>query len=519
MTTIAINPMVVSVSPSADATISRIQPTMHGGGGGIKKLVAVVAAVAIPIAAPAIASSIGLSAAIGTAIGTSAAAGVAGATIGSAIVGAGLGAISAKVTGQDVRRGAIMGGLSGGIAGYFRGAPQPQATSGSGVSPTAAGEGTQLGTDLSSSSQAYGNIGPGDPTTFNAESLAEAAAGGDQSLIQASYSTQGQNLGAQLSNTGGVTNASLGGAQNLAQGGANLNAAAGNAAVGTQTAPTALSQLGPNASLGEKFVATMKDSGSALVSKFTDPEALANVTMQAGGQLLGTALAPDPEMPPEQREMLEMRKQELAELKERDEAAFNAQMDAAKQYLQQAKQYDPTYMAFQAANKEAIDQQRKLREQYRRAALGRGRDISEAEKRRMSLDSARQVSSEYDRGFQQGLSAQNKVTQAGLSAIPNSAQFANYTNALRGLQKDQGDLAEYYASKSAGAAKNISDLFANFNTETGTGVQYQRRGGQAPKAPTQKKSGLPDSGIEKKGGLVTPEELEKFYDPDKQMMA
>ena len=414
-----------------------------------------------------------------------------------------------------------MGGLSGGIAGYFRGAPQPQATSGSGVSPTAAGEGTQLGTDLSSGSQATGNIGPGDPTTFNADTLADAAAGGDQSLIQASYSTQGQNLGAQLSNTGGVTNASLGGAQNLAQGGANLQAGAQGAAVGTQTAPTALSQLGPNASFGEKFVATMKDSGSALTSKFTDPEALANVTMQAGGQLLGTALAPDPEMPPEQREMLEMRKQELAELKEKDEAAFNAQMDAAKQYLQQAKQYDPTYMAFQAANKEAIDQQRKLREQYRKAALSGGRDISEAERRRMSLDSARNVSSRYDQGFQQGLTAQNRVTQAGLSAIPNSAQFANYTNALRGLQKDQGDLAEYYASKSAGAAKNISDLFANFNTETGTGVQYQRRGGQAPKAPV-KKSGLPDSGVDKKGGLTLPDEDENitpFYQPGQQYIA
>tara|TARA_B100000035_G_scaffold164272_1_gene140013 strand:+ start:4805 stop:6373 length:1569 start_codon:yes stop_codon:yes gene_type:complete len=521
MTTIAINPMVVSVSPSADATITRIQPTMHGGGGGIKKVIAVVAAVAIPIAAPTIAASIGLSGAIGAAIGTSAAAGVAGATIGSAIVGAGLGAISAKVTGQDVRRGAIMGGLSGGIAGYFRGAPQTQTTSSGALSEGQSSlTGMEGGTSATGTSQlgsqASGNIGPGDPTTFNAETLAEATAGGDQSLIQASYSTQGQNLGAQLSNTTNpnLVQTNLGGAQNLAQGGANLQ----GAVAGSQTAPTALSQLGPNASFGEKFVATMKDSGSALASKFTDPEALANVTMQAGGQLLGTVLAPDPEMPPEQREMLEMRKQELAELKERDEAAFNAQMDAAKQYLQQAKQYDPTYMAFQAANKEAIDQQRKLREQYRRAALGRGRDISEAEKRRMSLDSARQVSSEYDRGFQQGLSAQNKVTQAGLSAIPNSAQFANYTNALRNLQSDEGRLAEYYAGKSSNAAKNISDLFSNFNTETGTGVQYQRRGGQAPKAPTKKKSGLPDSGIEKKGGLITPEDMEEFYKPDQQYM-
>ena len=511
MTTIAINPMVVSVSPSADATITRIQPTMHGGGGGIKKLVAVVAAVAIPFAAPVIASSIGLSGAIAAAGASSAIAG----GIGSAIVGAGLGAISAKVTGQDVRRGAIMGGISGGIAGYFRGAPQT-ATSGSGVSPTAAGEGSQLGTDLSSGSQAVNNIGPGDPTTFGADAVNQ-----QQTLTNLNAGTPGGDVAAQLSNTP-VTNpnlvqASYGGAGNVAQGAQNL--AQQGSVVANQAAAnqTALSQLGPNASFGEKFVATMKDSGSALANRFTDPEALANVTMQAGGQLLGTVLAPDPEMPPEQRELLEQRKQELAELKERDEAAFNAQMDAAKQYLQQAKQYDPTYMAFQAANKEAIDQQRKLREQYRRAALSGGRDVSEAEKRRMSLDSARQVSSEYDRGFQQGLSAQNKVTQAGLSAIPNTAQFANYTNALRTLQSDEGRLAEYYAGKSQGAAKNISDLFSNFNTKTGTGYRAQQAGGQTQQAKQQ--GGLPDSGIGKKGGpkggLITPEDMEEFYQPDK----
>ena len=505
MTTIAINPMVVSVSPSADATITRIQPTMHGGGGGIKKLVAVVAAVAIPFAAPVIASSIGLSGAIAAAGASSAIAG----GIGSAIVGAGLGAISAKVTGQDVRRGAIMGGISGGIAGYFRGAPQTQATSGSGVSPTAAGEGSQLGTDLSSGSQQFNNIGPGDPTTFGPDAINQ-----NQTLTNLNAGTPGGDVASQLSNTTNpnIIQTSAGGAQNLAQGAQNLAQQGSVAANQAATGQTALSQLGPNASFGEKFVATMKDSGSALANRFTDPEALANVTMQAGGQLLGTMLAPDPEMPPEQRELLEMRKQELAELKEKDEAAFNAQMDAAKQYLQQAKQYDPTYMAFQAANKEAIDQQRKLREQYRRAALSGGRDISEAEKRRMSLDSARQVSSEYDRGFQQGLSAQNKVTQAGLSAIPNSAQFANYTNALRTLQSDEGRLAEYYAGKSSGAAKNISDLFSNFNTKTGTGYRAQQAGGQTPK----KKTGLPDSGIEKKGGLTLPDEDENvtpFYQP------
>jgi hypothetical protein len=251
-----------------------------------------------------------------------------------------------------------------------------------------------------------------------------------------------------------------------------------------------MSQLGPDATFAAKSGAYLKDAGSALVSKVTDPAALASLTMQAGGQLLGAALAPDPEMPPEQRELLEMRKAELAELKERDESAFNAQMDAAKSFLQQAEQYDPTYMAFQAANKEAIDQQRKLREQYRKASLqSGGRDISEAEKRRMSLDSARNVSSRYDEGFQKGLTAQNKVTQAGLSAIPNSSNFAAYTNALQSLSQDTQKAEDAAIKQSQGAGKNISDLFAGFNTTSGTGYGADSYW-NSNKAKEKKKGGL-----------------------------
>jgi hypothetical protein len=106
----------------------------QGGGGGLKAVVAVVAAVAIPFVAPAIAASIGVSGAIA---GAAASAGISAATaatvgsvVGSAIVGAGLGAVSAAATGGDVGRGALMGGLGSGISGYFA-APQ--------VAPTAGG--------------------------------------------------------------------------------------------------------------------------------------------------------------------------------------------------------------------------------------------------------------------------------------------------------------------------------------------------------------------------------------------
>lgn len=471
MTAITINPMVVALRPTNGTIVRRIQPTEHGG--GVKKVLAVVVAVAIPIAAPAIASSLVASAGI-SAI-TSFAATTVGAAVTSAVVGAGLGAISAKVMGGDVKSGAIMGAIGGGIGGY--GVAQQ----------TGAGLGNVNQTGI----QATANNTFG--TTFGQPTAGTETAGLNTTGADAGATLTSDASGSTLADatTGEATlqNASLPG-QSVADAGARLS----NTAATTETAKTAMSQLGPDATFAAKSGAYLKDAGSALVSKVTDPAALASLTMQAGGQLLGAAMAPDPEMPPEQRELLEMRKAELAELKERDENAFNAQMEAAQGFLRQAEQYDPTYMAFQAANKEAIDQQRKLREQYRKSALGSGRDISEAEKRRMSLDSARNVSSRYDQGFQQGLTAQNKVTQAGLSAIPNSSNFATYTNALQSLSQDTQKAEDAAIQKAQGAGKNISDLFAGFNTTSGTGYGADSYwNSNKAKEKTKKKAGVDTS--------------------------
>ena len=465
MTAITINPMVVALRPTNGTIVKRIQPTEHGG--GVKKVLAVVVAVAIPIAAPAIASSIAASGVLGAAV-SSFAATTAGAVVSSAIVGAGLGAVSAKVMGGDVKSGAIMGAIGGGIGGY--GVAQS----------TGAGLGNVNQTGIQATAADYGiGTAPGTETaglnTGGVENASLNTTGGEGTL-ETFNSTRPQDgvIEASLTNPGT---------------GADAAAKLSNTAA---TTGTAMSQLPPDATFAAKSGAYLKDAGSALVSKVTDPAALASLTMQAGGQLLGAALAPDPEMPPEQRELLEMRKAELAELKERDENAFNAQMEAAQSFLRQAEQYDPTYMAFQAANKEAIDQQRKLREQYRKASLrSGGRDISEAERRRMSLDSARNVSSQYDAGFQKGLTAQNKVTQAGLSAIPNSSNFAAYTNALQSLSQDTQKAEDAAIQASQGAGKNISDLFAGFNTTSGTGYGADSYwNSNKAKTKTKKKAGV-----------------------------
>lgn len=407
MTPMKINPVVVSVSPTSTASITPINPTYHGG--GVKKLIAVVAAVVIPIAAPAIASAVGVSGAIAAAGASTTVA----STVGSAIVGAGLGAVSAKVTGGDVKTGALMGAIGGGIGGYS-----------SATKAAAAAAEAPAATEALTTT----------PT------VTEAVATGADVGLKATPAVATNTLA-----EGAITNAVAG--QTVAEG---AKAVATDAA--TQT-------------LGASLMSGAKAAGSAVVDAITNPENLASITIQAGAQLVGAALAPDPEMPPETKELIELRKAELAQLKEKDEAAFNAQMDAANAYLRQADQYNPVYMAFQAANKAAIDSQRKLREQERKYALASGRELSPAERRRMQLDAARNVSSSYDQGFQQGLTSQNKVTQAGLQAIPNASSYAAYNAALTGLSEDVQTAEEAALLKSSTAAKNISDLFAGFDTD------------------------------------------------------
>ena len=79
-----------------------------------------------------------------------------------------------------------------------------------------------------------------------------------------------------------------------------------------------------------------------------------------------------PELSPQEAATLEAYTAELADLKAKDEAAFNAKMDAAKQYVVQAGYFSPEYFGLQAANKTAIEQEKKLRDFRRTAGLKTG---------------------------------------------------------------------------------------------------------------------------------------------------
>jgi len=397
-----INPLVVSVGPTADATpIYPIQPTEHGG--GVKKVVAVAAAVIIPVAAPAIASSIAASGVLGAAV-SGAMATTVGAAVSSAVVGAALGAVTAKVTGQNVKAGAIVGALGGGFGGY------KSATAG----------------------------------TF----------GTPQGGVSATFDRAKQSV------------------SNLFSGGDGTTDAVTDSAVKTGTEETI--KKGGEEVVEKGFMEKMASVPSKVLDKVTNPDTIANLTLQAGGMLLATTLIPPgsmPELSAEEQQVLEEYTAELADLKENNKAAFDAKMDAAKQYLVQAGYFSPEYFGLQAANRTAIDQERKLREYRRTAGLTdfRSTGRNAAEERRMALAGARNIQSAYDSGFQKAMTAQDQKTKAGYGMIPSGDP--SYANALANLSTTYSNLRKD-ADKQR---ENLTELFGRFGTTSGNSKEDEKK--------------------------------------------
>lgn len=451
-----INPLVVSIGPTSETTITPVPMTHHGG--GLKKLVAVVVAVAIPIAAPAIASALVASTAVGAAV-TATIGATATAVVSSAIVGAGLGAVAAKVTGGDVKAGAISGLIGGGIGGYTAAAKPGMFGNPAAQSTTTATTATTLDGSAVGSANT-GNLPPG--------------------VQNASYTPGGEA-------SGSLSNTAMGGASGVAKGAADTAAALEG---------------------GTGFIASMKTglstAGQLVASKLTNPETLANAVLQVGGAVAAEAIVGTPaNQSAETLEAIEQYKAELTALKAKDEAAFNQKMEAAKQYMVQAGYYDPNYFGLQAANKAAITEGRKLREFERQAGLKTG-GLSQGEARRAALSGSANVQSAFDRGFLSGVDLQNKATSTGVGLIPSGSP--NAANAQLGL-------ANFYAGQdsaaqaSAQAKKdNIQKFFGSFAVNRGKTDAEKAKDAKTVAGLSTSSMPQMDNNIP---GVVTPKDLEK----------
>ena len=290
-------------------------PELHGGGkkggkGGVAKVIGIAAAVAVPFAAPAISSAIGLSATIG-------------ATAGSALTGATLGALTARATGGDVGRGALMGGIGGGLSGYASvpSAPTTSTISGQagaagyggggygtvatgGVTPTAGLVAPTTVADVSTIGQTYGTAGM-QPVGIQAGTSPTFATAPTQTF--ADVSTIGQTYG------GAGVQPSVTAAMTPEQVGASYSTIAPQ--VTAAAAPSATTTAAATAAQPKTFMEALRQVPGAIQTKFTDPKALADLTLRAAGQLAGSAIA-GTGLSAEEQQLLDAQVAELKQLQQ-----------------------------------------------------------------------------------------------------------------------------------------------------------------------------------------------------------
>ena len=318
-------------------------------------------------------------------------------------------------------------------------------------------------------SAAGGTLATGSTSAALAATASTAIAGATMGAVKAKVLGQDVEQGALM---GAISSAPSGYFNQAKTLGTNLQPAATTSAqVGLSTGSQTGADVGGDAvvstepgvlaNVKEGFAGMIKSglgtTGEKIISKISDPDTLASMTLTAGSLLLGQALAPTPELPPELQQNVEAMAQELAILKERDEAAFNAKMDAAKAYLQQAGYYDPTYFATQAASQQAISEGKKLRDFQQQAGLKYG-GLSAGELRRAQLGGGLNVASAYDRGFQKGLGLQDQAIGAGLSAIPGAS-----TTVFDTTQKLGDTRYDMYRDDVKDAKEKRSNISAFFN--------------------------------------------------------
>tara|TARA_X000001382_G_scaffold122848_1_gene106123 strand:- start:1110 stop:2375 length:1266 start_codon:yes stop_codon:yes gene_type:complete len=218
-------------------------------------------------------------------------------------------------------------------------------------------------------------------------------------------------------------------------------------------------------SFADNIISAAQDTGSKVLDKLTDKGAIANLTLQAAGSLIGEAMVPEgtlAQLSPEEQSLLEERKEELQALKLRDLERYNQAIELSKAYMVQAGQIDPTYFANQEMAKSKIGSARTINKIKEQAALD-NMSFSEADARRLSLDSNKLAQSKFDEGYMTGLDTKTKLVGASQDAMPTASQTVNYSAGLK-------DLQDVYAGQRAAAdteRENIQMMFAGLNTKEG----------------------------------------------------
>lgn len=369
----------------------------------VKKVLTVAAAIAVAYFAPQVSAAL-----LKGSTFASAATATAAKVVTTAAVNAAGNAAIAAATGGDVGKAAITGAITGGIGGYMAG---PSGAYPGSVPTEAGGFFSPTG---SGAALSQGTAAPTAATTAAGTTPTAAAAGG---------------AGGFFSPTGG---------------GAGLSSA------GTAAAA-------PTASLGQRALAAVQEAGSTIVSKFTDPRAIADLTLRAAGQLAGSAIAGSGLSPAEQK-LLAAQAADLEELKRTNQELYNLRLEQAKAILGEAARdygFETEQRARVATGAQTVAGLRGLTGERRRA-----------EQARLRRGAQEQISTARAQG--ELMSAENvrQARQAGLAMLPGAGPQAATMTARAGLMDMYGE-AERRRQQQAG---QVGDFFGSFTGKQQAGL-------------------------------------------------
>jgi hypothetical protein len=212
------------------------------------------------------------------------------------------------------------------------------------------------------------------------------------------------------------------------------------------------SAITPTAAIPQTFTQVLAGVPSQIAAKFSDPKALADLTLRAGGQLAGSALS-DSGLSSEEKGLLNAQTEELRNLQQTNRAAFDARMQQAMSLIGESRYFDPEYFGLQSARRAQTAVARERQAGLRGLVGGRRR----AEERRYDIEAGRRTGTAYDVGYGKGVEGRLATRQAGIAAMPTEYSPQAFTG--------YGGLMDAY---SAGATRkrqqqeDIGNLFGSF---------------------------------------------------------
>jgi hypothetical protein len=206
----------------------------------------------------------------------------------------------------------------------------------------------------------------------------------------------------------------------------------------------------------------LKEAGTEIASRFTDPKAIADMTLRAAGQLAGSALAGSG-LSKEEQKLLAAQAADLEELKRTNTELYNLRLEQAKAILgESARDY-----GFEEEARAKV-RGAGLTTQAVRGLTGERRRVELARQQRARAEEA---ATGRARGELMGAERTQQARMAGLSVLPAAPQTATM-DARAGLMGIYG-VREARRTQQAGQIGDMLGAFTGGRQTTKTGDELQ----------------------------------------------